>query len=126
MCSIYAEIFYYLGQDNAKSKCNIVAWRKQDDTLLVIISEREDNPGTNITNAIETIVNGFLLRLQLRGILGSENPQNITWVENYKHGPRAWPFGEAWNWVSFFWDGTNLRLPAWRTVSKEWVDHHLK
>ncbi len=67
--------FQYAGYFGCRSICRIRIF-EENGRYLVIATEREDNPGTSITNAAENVAWAVWRYL--------ECPEHFTWVEHYQ------------------------------------------
>ena len=70
--------FLFPGLNRAKSYCNLTIL-KNDDKCTVVFTERKDNPGTSVTNGMETLI--FMVK---RFVLFDVPWDKIDWVEHYE------------------------------------------
>jgi len=81
----------------------------------VVLSERKDNPGRSVTNAVEEIA--ALVRHAILKPLGV-NPDKVRWVEHYAANA-ARP--ETWDEVTFARYDQEREMyytPAWRHIAR--------
>ncbi len=57
-------------------KCDLHVTWLDDGRIVVVASERDDNPGASVTNAAEFIATWACARLEL-------DPQLLVWIEHY-------------------------------------------
>jgi hypothetical protein len=73
-----------------------------EDVDMVVCTEREDNEGMSVTNAIEKIAEAVVVGFAL-------DPERLAWVEHYTNGIR----GESW-------DGAELKFRGNRCTGVDW------
>lgn len=100
------KLFQFIGHHGFPSKCGLEIRRKPSGTFLVIMSELEDNPGTSITNASESLATQIYY-----SFLAGVPPEQIEWMERYPAQKRR---KTSYDWVSFEWNGKEFRNPKWR------------
>ena len=88
------------------AKCDLLL-ESGTDRVLATISERDDNLGTSITNAIETIAT------QVMTAMPGGDPDKVVWVERY---PQTI---ESFTLVRLKWDDRKARLPRWQHLGVE-------
>jgi hypothetical protein len=70
------EGFEYRGFHGCKCSCDLEIVERSDGRTLVITTEREDNPGTSITNVAEHLAS------YVCDCFGIE-PEKLIWIEHY-------------------------------------------
>jgi len=70
------ERFEYRGFLGCKCFCDLEIVRLIDRRTLVIATEREDNPGTSITNVAEHLASNVCVRFGIE-------PEKLIWIEHY-------------------------------------------
>lgn len=110
----------YPGYHSSQAHCRLRIYGGDPDRPAVVLAtEAEDNPGTSITNAAESLATKVCRDSGL-------DPDTILWVEQYRDrayfGGRP-QFKERFDLVSFDRapDGS-FRHPEWRPLSKDSVE----
>ena len=94
----------YRAHNGFPSSCLITVYR---DIPLVIASET--GVGMSVTNAAELIATEVVNRCNL-------DSTRLLFIEHYPKSQRPKPYGESFDLVTFTWDGTTARNPAWRNL----------
>lgn len=110
----------YPGYHGSQAHCRLRIYGGDPDRPTVVLAtEAEDNAGTSITNAAETLATRVCRDFRL-------DPDTILWVEHYRDrafiGGRP-QFKERYDLVSFDRapDGS-FRHPEWRSLTKPVVE----
>jgi hypothetical protein len=103
--------FPFKGLHGCPSKCS---WEIHEDKgrITVIFSERDDNPGTSVTNFIE-----HLATMVYNQFLKKYPAASICWIEHYPErriGRRLEP--ATFDQVMLSWDGSKFSGPKWRRL----------
>jgi hypothetical protein len=119
--------FPYAGFRNASSRCYL-HWiarpqhvpdgqAKSDDSVIVIASEMDDNPGMSVTNRAERLANHVCRELEIA-------PERLIWLEHYqgKNDCPQWS-QERFRLVAFHLADNRLHAPRWLPVSRNWVEN---
>ena len=97
------------------AKCDLEVLRHQE-FVLVIASERSDNPGTSITNWAERLAGEVSHVLDIP-------PKSLVWIEHYpERGDAFHPMPEDWDLVTFQWrDGRKSPFshPRWWRLNRD-------
>jgi len=114
---VETRVFGYVGYHGSRSQCDIRVFT-DGTAYLVIATEREDNPGTSITNMAEHLAWAVWRYL--------ECPAKFTWVEHYKDrafiGGRP-QFKEEFDTVTFKKDARGrFYSPDWHPSSKSVIE----
>lgn len=127
--ALFRDPFWFIGPNGVRGCCTLCVYQLRDSQILVIWSERSDNPGMSVTNAAETLAELVANELQLA-------PGLVVWVEHWPASlrptiPRS---GQAcWHQVEFnyvretrsFDQRRNVSRyadPAWREMTEaDWV-----
>jgi len=105
-------IFEYKGNGDCESKCRVRTICDPDsDELIVLITELEDNPGTSITNMIEEVVKGIVIKL-------GHECYDAVWIEHYPPcvGVNAY---DTFDYVGLDYSGNFLTNPKWERVETQ-------
>lgn len=100
-------VYHYKGFHGFPSKCGVDIVKH--DTFTVILTELPDNPGTSITNMIETLAT-IIYHQFLNGV----PVEKIIWIEHY---PPSIHREETFDEVTFEWDGKYFFSPRWKRIS---------
>jgi hypothetical protein len=91
---------------------------------VVIFTELANNPGTSVTNMIETLATNVL-----RQFLGLDKWSCVRWFEHYpERGDRHHSIQETFDEVTFAWFGTSTKRDPhyesaqWKRSSRSTVD----
>lgn len=113
-------VMAYRGYHGCPSKCGVQIYEptQPGETYVAIYTELDDNPGTSVTNAAETIATGIwkLLERPTRGIVFIERYRDRALV-----GGRPM-FKEHFDRVTFELIQGRFARPRWRRVSKEEIE----
>ena len=109
--------FKYKGFHGCDCVCNLEIYNN-----LVIITEREDNEGTSITNMAEHLATAICKQFDI-------TPSKLIWIEHYRAEPSI-ERDETWNLVFFnltgggVFDANTFEFsnPRWVSVEKSIVD----
>jgi hypothetical protein len=85
------------------SWCDVDVYSGGDKPALVIFTEVADNPGTSITNAIETIAAMVVKDYDL-------DPVATIFIEHYTYDP------ETFDKVEMPWTGDSYDNPKWTSI----------
>lgn len=102
----------YAGYHGCASWCDVQIERAGED-VLVVVSERDDNPGTSVTNCAEVVATVVAARLRDVPVW------RLRYVEHYparSHSEAT--FAE----VTFEWSGRTAALPEWRHLGADGLD----
>ena len=116
--SKYMESFYdFKGLWDSPSRCGLKIMKRKDGKVLVIVSEiYRQNPGTAITDCIDSLANQIIASFGL-------NPDEIILIE---HSPdlksRLSFYGETFDRVTFDREQDRFLNPAWTRLNREQVD----
>lgn len=112
--------YEFTGYHGSKAHCRLRIYGGDPDRPSVVIAtEAEDNPGTSITNAAESLATRVCQDFRL-------DPDTVLWVEHYRDraffGGRP-QFQERFDLVSFDRspDGS-FRHPGWRPLARASVE----
>ncbi|MCW7072214.1 MAG: hypothetical protein OCU12_07835 [Methanophagales archaeon] len=106
-------IFHFLDHNKRSAQCDIV-YHPGDHIL--IMSERDDNPGMSVTNACELIATAWYNDVRRRG-LSVPKPDEFVWIEHYPANDiRPLP---TYDRITFTWKHT-LHNDVWTAFSPEW------
>jgi hypothetical protein len=113
-------VMAYRGYHGCSSKCGVAIYAptQPGEVYVAIYTELDDNPGTSVTNAAETVATGIWEFL--------ERPDTeITFIEHYRDraliGGRP-QFKEQFDRVTFEPIKGGFARPRWRRISKEEVE----
>jgi len=109
--------FDYVGYHGCHSRCDLRVFT-DETAYLVIATERDDNPGTSVTNMAEHLAWAVWRYL--------ECPAAFTWIEHYRDralfGGRP-QFKETFDIVTFKRDARGRFFsPDWRPVTKSEIE----
>ena len=105
MSGIHIELHY---EGDLDGVCDVLI-EHGTNTILVTLTERDDNPGEAITRCIEGIAT------QVARTMPSASMQEVRFVEHYPKDPDD-PFNE----VTFTWAEDRVaRLPQWLPLGSE-------
>ena len=117
---IVLDRFEFPGLRGCRSWCRLTVVELRDGRTVVVASEREDNPGTSVTNAAEQLATAVVMTFCL-------DPDKLVWVEHYPaEGPHA--KREDWDLVTFKIIRTKREFltftdPDWRPMRRaDWQD----
>jgi hypothetical protein len=120
---IVLERFKFTGLCGRRSWCGLALIPRSDGRIVVVASEREDNPGTSVTNACEELAT---MVVQTFGL----DARKVIWIEHYPPG-KIHGKHEDWDLVTFGetrWDQDFDRFvlfdgPTWRRMqAADWHD----
>lgn len=102
----------YAGYHGCACRCDVQIERAGED-VLVIVSERDDNSGTSVTNCAEVVATAIAARLR-------EVPVwRLRYVEHYPaRSHREATFHE----VVFEWSGRTAARPQWSHLGADGLD----
>jgi hypothetical protein len=92
-------------------RCDLQVYR-DGDVAVVVVSEREDNPGSSITNSYGYLATGVWQKLGL-------SFEQTTWIEHYGAASYEFAIDERLDWVTLERDANRLICPRWRPGSRE-------
>ena len=102
-------IHHYRANLGWRAKCDLEILR-HPDFVLVIASERNDNPGTGVTNWAEHLATEVCRVYDVP-------PRSLVWVEHYPDHPLD---PEHWDLVRFHWVGGpkgQFARPQWARLN---------
>lgn len=102
----------YAGYRGCTSWCDVQVERAGED-VLVVVSERDDNAGTSVTNCAEVIATAIAARLQDVPVW------RLRFVEHY---PASSHREATLSEVTFEWSGRTAARPDWRHLGAEGLD----
>ena len=102
----------YAGYHGCASWCDIQVERTGED-VLVVVSERDNNPGTSITNCAEVIATAIAARLRDVPV------GRLRYLEHYPARPHR---EAAICEVIFEWSGRTAARPEWRHLGADGFD----
>ena len=106
----YAGLCSYRDGHGRLCRCNLQVYR-DGNTAVVVATEREDNPGSSITNSYEYLATGVWQKLGLA-------LKDTIWVEHYCSASYGFPIEERIDWVTLERDDHHLVSPEWRPASR--------
>lgn len=116
MIPAFEGTFHYWGSYGRPAHCWVRVFTDPDRPAVVIASEAEDNPGTSIANAAETLAAEVCRRLRI-------DSATLLWVEHFQ-GDRYKP--ERFALVEFRDDQPHrpgaLGRPVWSPITRERVE----
>lgn len=109
------EVYEYRGYHDCESKCGLEIYRQPSKSVMVVVTELDDNPGTSITNVAEHLATAVC---RDKGI----SPQKLTWVEHYPLS--RFNNGPHWSIVTFDfdWQAGRFTNPDWVYVKPEEIE----
>lgn len=105
-------IYHYEGWNKRPAKCGL-EYIRQKDSVMVVLTELNDNPGTSVTNMVEHLAT-MIFNEHLKD---DYTPEQVQWVEHYpdRGGTPEHPmFAESWDMVTMKWDGEKFSKPEWK------------
>lgn len=102
----------YAGYHGCASWCDVQVERAGED-VLVVVSERDDNPGTSITNCAKVVATALAARLRDVPVW------RLRYVEHY---PARSHRGATFCEVTFEWSGRTAARPEWRHLGVDGLD----
>lgn len=108
-----AILFEYSGAEDEYSFCDLEVSVAPDGRSLIIATDREDNPGTNITDMAAEMATKVLRENK------AMSPTGLIWIEHYpERGAKPHVMPEYWNWVTFLYDAqdNSFHMPSWRPL----------
>lgn len=116
---------FYRPHRGSEAHCDVRIVRRPGRRVVVIVTERLDNPGMSVTNAAERIAT---LIAQQHGL----DPARTAWIEHYpdRHPPGMEGdrmFDESFDQITFDWDA-HLRAanPRWRRIDREQLQRQIE
>ena len=111
-------VFPYRGYHGCSSRCRLRVYEESGKPPVVIATEREDNPGTSITNMAEHLATAVWQML--------ERPEHgLVWIEHYQDraliGGKPL-FKEEFDSVTFTSTCHGFTDPRWKPISKAEVE----
>lgn len=92
-------------------RCDLHVFRDRE-AVVVVASERADNPGASITNSYEYLATGVWQKMDL-------SIDQVTWIEHYASQSYATRIDETFDWVTLDLDGERLVSPSWRSGNRQ-------
>lgn len=103
----------YDGYHGFESFCDVQI-EHGHDKILVTVTERDDNPGTSITNRIEVIAT------KIADMLDDIPVERLHFVEHYPERGSVYRLhAESWAQVEFTWSGREARQPVWSPLNRD-------
>ena len=111
-------MFPYRGYHGCLSRCRLRVYEESGTPPVVIVTERDDNPGTSITNRAEYLATAVWQML--------ERPEaGMVWIEHYEDraliGGKPL-FKEKFDSVTFTSTSRGFSDPRWKPISKAEVE----
>ncbi|MCX6281307.1 MAG: hypothetical protein NTU51_05040 [Bacteroidetes bacterium] len=109
--------FDYLGHWDSPSKCGLKLIKRKDGKTLAIATEiYRQNPGTPVTEVVESLAEQVLRT-------SGEIPSNFIFIEHTPDlGSKLTFYGESFDRVEFDWNDERFSNPVWTRLTKEQVD----
>jgi hypothetical protein len=110
------EFFAYSARNHADGVCVIERINLPDGQVVVACIQVPGNPGSSITNTVETICEQVCRRFDI-------SPDRIVWLENYDFGP------DEWDRVTFRAVSADGQFadPVWESMGvHDWEDLRLR
>jgi hypothetical protein len=110
--------FFYQGRDGLMSLCNLEIHTLPEGRVAVICSEREDNPGSCVTNCAGELAASVCQRWKIA-------PDKLIWIErNRSHGGEHGHLVPSFERVSFalvrqVGQDVEFLEPSWRAMSDQ-------
>ena len=101
MSSVHIEL-HYEGHHGCDSICDVLI-EHGTDAILVTVTERDDNPGTSITNCAEIVAT------QIARTMPSASMPEVRFVEHYPTDPNG-----SFDEVTFTWTERQASGAQWR------------
>ena len=102
--------YKFKGFHGCDSKCDIEIIRRGDGKIVVIATELDDNPGTSITNIVETLATEICQAHDIKHF-------DLIWIEHYPERGRYSRLPESWDLVTFnMLTGQGLSDPRWNRL----------
>lgn len=107
----YSGLCSYHDGNGRLCRCDLQVYRN-GETAVVVATEREDNPGSSVTNSYGYLATGVWQKMGL-------SFEQTTWIEHY--GAASYEFGidERLDWVKLEREANRLVGPRWRPGSRE-------
>ncbi len=115
MQQIADENFDYLGLHSFPSQCRLRVFEGPGLPLVVIATERADNPGTSVTNAAEVLATQVYQWLEYPA-------RGIVFIEHYEKDGEENYAQERFALVSFAEFDGQFISPEWRHITKEEIE----
>lgn len=109
--TIYNAPYNYLGENGFHSCCDLTVCRDEEKPLIVIASERPDNPGASITNAAAAIATQAFREFQ-------GGREGLIFIEHYPEDGKEWFAKERFAQVFFETTSHEFSTPRWKHISK--------
>jgi hypothetical protein len=115
---LLATTYEFTAATGIKAVCGLRLVR-DEERVVVVLTELPDNPGMSVTNACEEIAT------QVRRAFGLD-PDQIRWIEHYperEHHVHRRTLHEAatYDEIIFIWEDYQARAPTWRRLTPEEV-----
>jgi len=114
----YAGLCSYRDGNGRLCRCDLHVYL-HGKAAVVVAHEREDNPGSSITNSYEYLASGVWKKLGL-------SVEQTTWIEHYSDASYGFPIDEERiDWVTLVQRGDRLVSPAWRPGSRQELEQRI-
>jgi hypothetical protein len=116
---ILETIYHYTGFWGCEAKCHLRAYEESGESLTVIATELNDNPGTSITNMAEHLATRVQDELE-------RTHERLTWIEHYPKRGEGFILEENFSEVTFTATLRGYVHPQWRYMTVEEVEARVK
>jgi hypothetical protein len=107
--------YTFKGQWDVPSICGLKLVDKQGQTIVIATELYHINPGTSVTFYCAELATQIMNEFKL-------DPHKMVFVQQIPDkGSHLTIYGEAFDRVSFSWDGKKFVDPKWQRISKEEV-----
>jgi len=109
---------YRVPYNDYVAKCDVEVFIEVEGRCIVLITERQDNPGMSITNAMEHVIEQLMGmkrtrdHLNLPEYLVPKTASEIIFVEHY---PPEFSFGETYDIVNY----NSHMKPSWKRITRD-------
>ena len=114
----YAGLCSYRDGNSRLCRCDLHVYR-EGSVAVVVAHEREDNPGSSITNSYEYLATGVWKKLDL-------SFDQTTWIEHYCSASYGFPIEERIEWVTLKRNGARLVSPQWHPGSRQELERLIR
>ena len=117
------EIFKFEGFHGTSAICGLQVYdRLSDNRVVVVVTELEENKGTSITNAAETLATQVCRARKI-------SPHRLVWIEHYpQRGSALRPLEPTWDILTFEWDWKRMEFAEarWKPLLRIGFDAEMK